>query len=141
MEIRVKYAYDNVYSIKGIGTGGGAEGLTPYVAEDSTTDAAAQAQVVLDSIVSGETVAMTMTASDGVGGGRYEVPSEPNQVSGFDSSFDWYYAENGATLSEPAYSLKVESPDGTAAVQCWQGQRTGFLHAGRRNLLAFGRLA
>ncbi|WP_341442183.1 M56 family metallopeptidase [Oxobacter pfennigii] len=29
-EIRVKYAYDNVYSIKSIGTGGGGQGLKPY---------------------------------------------------------------------------------------------------------------
>lgn len=70
---------------------------------------------------------MTMTASDSVGGRQYEVPSNPNQVSGFSSSFDWLYVENGATPSpEPAYSLKVESPDGTAAVQCWQGSELLF---------------
>lgn len=30
LEIRVKYAYEDVYSIKGIGTGGGGQGLAPY---------------------------------------------------------------------------------------------------------------
>ncbi len=37
MEIRVKYAYDDVYSIKGIRTGGGAQGLAPDAAEPSGT--------------------------------------------------------------------------------------------------------
>jgi hypothetical protein len=126
MEIRVKYAYDNLYSIKGVGTGGGAQGLAPYVAgpsstEDLSTGVAERAQAVLDSVISDGTVAMTLNTVDGVGGGRYEVQSEdgdgPNRVTGFNSSFNWSYAESGHTFASKSEStLKVESPDGTAAI-------------------------
>jgi beta-lactamase regulating signal transducer with metallopeptidase domain len=68
-------------------------------AYNTSATASEQAQAVLDSVVSDGTTAMTLTAADGVGGGRYEVPSNPNQVSGFDSSFDWSYAESGAAPS------------------------------------------
>lgn len=92
--------------------------------------AAERAQAVLDSAVSGGTVAMTLTTADGVGGGRYEVPSEygngRNRVANFDNSFNWSYAESGPSSSpESVSSLKVESPDG-AALQCWQDSNLVF---------------
>lgn len=93
---------------------------------DTPTSAAERAQAVLDSVVSGGTVAMTLTAADGMGGGRYEVPLEygngRNRVSGFDSSFNWSYIKSSPFFSPGSVSsLKVESPDGAAAIQCWQG--------------------
>jgi beta-lactamase regulating signal transducer with metallopeptidase domain len=89
-------------------------------------DAAERAQAVLDSVVSGGTVSITLTTADGVGGGRYEVPLEHgngrNRVRGFDNSFDWSYMKSAPFFSpESVNSLKVESPDGAAALQCWQG--------------------
>ena len=38
MEIRVKYAYGNIYSIKSIGTGGGGQGLTPYASQQTSLE-------------------------------------------------------------------------------------------------------
>lgn len=109
------------------GTADETSSAVDHEISSTQADAAAQAQAVLDSVVSSGTVALTLTTAGGMGGGRYEVPSNPNQVNGFDSSFDWSYAEDGAAPSpEPTYSLKVESPDGTAAIQCWQGSKLIF---------------
>jgi beta-lactamase regulating signal transducer with metallopeptidase domain len=91
----------------------------------SAIAASEQAQAVLDSVVSSGTVAMTLTTTEGVGGGRYEVPADagngPNRVIHFDGSFNWSYAESGVSSPpESVSSLKVESPDGTASIECWQ---------------------
>jgi beta-lactamase regulating signal transducer with metallopeptidase domain len=40
MEIRVKYAYDDVYAIKSIGTGGGGQGLEPYAPSQTALEPA-----------------------------------------------------------------------------------------------------
>lgn len=94
--------------------------------ENASQSAADRAQVVLDSIVSGGTVAMTLKTADGLGGGRYEVSAEdgngPNRVFNFENSFNWSYTENEPPVSsKSASSLKVEAQDGTASIQCWQG--------------------
>lgn len=88
------------------------------------TSAAERAQEVLDSVVSGGTVAMALITADGIGGGQYEVPLEygngRNRVSGFDISFDWSYMESGLSPKSVS-SMKVESPEGDAAIECWKG--------------------
>lgn len=38
MEVRIKYAYEDVFSIKSIGTGGGGQGLEPYVPQQTTLE-------------------------------------------------------------------------------------------------------
>ncbi len=40
MEIRVKYAYEDVYSIKSVGTGGGGQGLEPYAPQQTALEPA-----------------------------------------------------------------------------------------------------
>ncbi len=98
-------------------------------AEPVPADAAAQAKEVLDAVVSKGTVVMTLSTPDGAGGGRYEMPSDapngPDKTDGFENSFDWSYADGGASeFSDAVSSLKLESPDGSAAIQCWQGSDT-----------------
>lgn len=82
------------------------------------------AQAVLGSIVSGETVAMTMTTANG-GGGRYEVSAEagngPNRVIYFTVVFNWSFVDSGQSPPQTAASLQLESLDGTAVIKCWQG--------------------
>ncbi|HWQ76674.1 MAG TPA: M56 family metallopeptidase [Syntrophomonas sp.] len=123
-EVELRLEDDGRYHFAEMGTGGvgRSDEFEPYV----STSAAERAQAVLDSVVSGGTVAMTLTAADGVGVGRYEVPLEygngRNRVSGFDRSFDWSYIKSAPFFSPGSVSsLKVESPDGAAAIQCWQG--------------------
>ena len=69
---------------------------------------------------------MTLTTEDDVGGGRYAVAADasngPNRVFHYRNSFSWSFAESGLSVSpKSANSLKVDSPEGTAAIQCWQG--------------------
>jgi len=132
IEVELRLENDGNYHYVSSGTGAvgsldtydilSAEG-TANEEYNTSLGAAEQAQAVLDSIVSDGTVAMTLTIADGIGGGRYEVPLEygngRNRVSGFDSSFDWSYME-GEPSSKSVNSLKVESPDGAASIQCWQ---------------------
>lgn len=91
----------------------------------SLSGAAKTAESALRHIMDGDTVVMTMTCVDGVGGGRYE--RDPSKANGpnrqlYFPTFHWTYSDSGLPPSpEPDRSLKIESQDGRYALQFWEG--------------------
>lgn len=88
------------------------------------------AQLTLDTIISGSTVAMELTTADGAGGGRYGIsPDDGNgrnrQFSFTEPScFRWSFLQNGAVPSPEPDTLTVETPDRAYALQFWKGSET-----------------
>ena len=98
----------------------------PNYYEQGLSEEAIAAQKILRAIDSDETIVLSMTAVDGRGGGRYEVPVNISNVDGFWEAFSliygWKRTDRRFNPSpEPDWSVSVASPDGSASMTVWCG--------------------
>ncbi|WP_297311678.1 M56 family metallopeptidase [uncultured Oscillibacter sp.] len=106
-------------------------GTATLKAETSVISAAGLAQAVMDRLMEGDTINMTLLASEG--GGRYDVDPQagnwPSQAVSFTQRFDWSYAQDPGDV--PAESLLLISPEGNLSLRFWPGRDLVLLNTRR----------
>lgn len=106
-------------------------GTATLKAETSVISAAGLAQAVMDRLMEGDTINMTLLASEG--GGRYDVDPQagnwPSQAVSFTQRFDWSYAQDPGDV--PAESLLLISPEGNLSLRFWPGRDLVLLNTHR----------
>lgn len=92
-------------------------GTATLQAETSIASAANLAQAVMDRLMEGDTINMTLLASEG--GGRYDVAPQAlaDWIGEFTDRYHWSYAEDPGSM--PAGSLLMMSPGGELSLRFW----------------------
>lgn len=92
-------------------------GTATLQAETSIASAANLAQAVMDRLTEGDTINMTLLASEG--GGRYDVAPQAlaDWIGEFTDRYHWSYAEDPGSM--PAGSLLMMSPGGELSLRFW----------------------
>lgn len=92
-------------------------GTATLQAETSIASAANLAQAVMDRIMEGDTINMTLLASEG--GGRYDIAPQAlaDWTGEFTDRYHWSYAEDPGSM--PAGSLLMMSPSGELSLRFW----------------------
>ena len=108
-------------------------GTATLQAETSIASAANLAQAVMDRLMEGDTINMTLLASEG--GGRYDVAPQAlaDWIGEFTDRYHWSYAEDPGSM--PAGSLLMMSPGGELSLRFWPESELVLLntrHLGRQ---------
>ena len=108
-------------------------GTATLQAETSIASAANLAQAVMDRLMEGDTINMTLLASEG--GGRYDVAPQAlaDWIWEFTDRYHWSYAEDPGSM--PAGSLLMMSPGGELSLRFWPESELVLLntrHLGRQ---------
>ena len=92
-------------------------GTATLQAETSIASASNLAQAVMDRLMEGDTINMTLLASEG--GGRYDVAPQAlaDWIGEFTDRYHWSYAEDPGSM--PAGSLLMMSPGGELSLRFW----------------------
>lgn len=92
-------------------------GTATLQAETSIASASNLAQAVMDRLMEGDTINMTLLASEG--GGRYDVAPQAlsDWIGEFTDRYHWSYAEDPGNM--PAGSLLMMSPGGELSLRFW----------------------
>jgi beta-lactamase regulating signal transducer with metallopeptidase domain len=92
-------------------------GTATLQAETSIASASNLAQAVMDRLMEGDTINMTLLASEG--GGRYDVAPQAlaDWIGEFTDRYHWSYAEDPGSM--PAGSLLMMSPSGELSLRFW----------------------
>ncbi|WP_300690065.1 M56 family metallopeptidase [uncultured Oscillibacter sp.] len=101
-------------------------GTATLQAETSIASAANLAQAVMDRLMEGDTINMTLLASEG--GGRYDVAPQAlaDWIGEFTDRYHWSYAEDPGSM--PAGSLLMMSPGGELSLRFWPESELVLLH-------------
>nr|WP_325224483.1 M56 family metallopeptidase [uncultured Oscillibacter sp.] len=108
-------------------------GTATLQAETSIASAANLAQAVMDRLMEGDTINMTLLASEG--GGRYDVAPQAlaDWIGEFTDRYHWSYAEDPGSM--PAGSLLMMSSGGELSLRFWPESELVLLntrHLGRQ---------
>ena len=108
-------------------------GTATLQAETSIASAANLAQAVMDRIMEGDTINMTLLASEG--GGRHDIAPQAlaDWTGEFTDRYHWSYAEDPGSM--PAGSLLMMSPGGELSLRFWPESELVLLntrHLGRQ---------
>ena len=108
-------------------------GTATLQAETSIASAANLAQAVMDRLMEGDTINMTLLASEG--GRRYDVAPQAlsDWIGEFTDRYHWSYAEDPGSM--PAGSLLMMSPGGELSLRFWPESELVLLntrHLGRQ---------
>ncbi len=108
-------------------------GTATLQAETSIASAANLAQAVMDRLTEGDTINMTLLASEG--GGRYDVAPQAlaDWIGEFTDRYHWSYAEDPGSM--PAGSLLMMSSGGELSLRFWPESELVLLntrHLGRQ---------
>lgn len=108
-------------------------GTATLQAETSVGPAADLAQMAMDRLTEGDTINMTLLASEG--GGRYDVAPQAlaDWIGEFTDRYHWSYAEDPGNM--PAGSLLMMSPGGELSLRFWPESELVLLntrHLGRQ---------
>ncbi len=108
-------------------------GTATLQAETSIASASNLAQAVMDRLMEGDTINMTLLASEG--GGRYDVAPQAlaDWIGEFTDRYHWSYAEDPGSM--PAGSLLMMSPGGELSLRFWPESELVLLntrHLGRQ---------
>ena len=108
-------------------------GTATLQAETSVGPAADLAQMAMDRLTEGDTINMTLLASEG--GGRYDVAPQAlaDWIWEFTDRYHWSYAEDPGSM--PAGSLLMMSPGGELSLRFWPESELVLLntrHLGRQ---------
>ncbi|WP_295757500.1 M56 family metallopeptidase [uncultured Oscillibacter sp.] len=106
-------------------------GTATLQAETSIASAANLAQAVMDRLMEGDTINMTLLASEG--GGRYDVAPQAlaDWIGEFTDRYHWSYAEDPGSM--PAGSLLMMSSGGDLSLRFWPENDLVLLHTWDRD--------
>lgn len=101
-------------------------GTAVLQAESSVLPAGGLAQKAMDRLMEGDTINMTLLASEG--GGRYDVDSQAlsDRTGEFTDKYHWSYAQDPGDM--PAGSLLFMSPGGDLSLRFWPESDLMLLH-------------